>query len=198
MSKTSKELGVSSSISRMPKPKDLFEFPQNCPLSWVPLLQKIPPAGCQKNRDVFVKIDNVKPRHVATHVMQLWTFSRKKTPTKYSQLFSGRINDYVDLSTYGFSSFSFEIFGISPEKREIFANRIRQCWQNHTFGTTKNREIFCQCSYSSWNKVSDVILKEIIICSLKIPNYASHLIKILYCIACKNIIMAQLKSNVNF
>ena len=80
MSKTSKELGVSSSISRMPKPKDLFEFPQNCPLSWVPLLQKIPPAGCQKNRDVFVKIDNVKPRHVATHVMQLWTFSRKKHP----------------------------------------------------------------------------------------------------------------------
>ena len=75
MSKTSKGLGVSSSMSRMPKPKDLFEFPQNCPP-----LQKMPPAGCQKNRDVFVKIDNVKPRHVATHVMQLWTFSRKKHP----------------------------------------------------------------------------------------------------------------------
>ena len=70
MSKTSKELGVSSSKSRMPKPKDLFEFPQNCPLSSPPL-QKIPPAGCQKNWDVFVKNDNVKPRHVATHVMQL-------------------------------------------------------------------------------------------------------------------------------
>ena len=92
-------------------------------------------------------------------------FHEKKTPTKYIQLFSGRINDYVDLFTYGSSSFSFEIFGISPEKREIFANRIRQCWQNHTFGTTKNRKIFCQCSYSSWNKVSNVIFKWILFIS---------------------------------
>ena len=169
MWKTSKGLGVSSSISRMPKPKDLFEFPQNCPP-----LQKIPPAGCQKNRDVFVKIDNVKPRHVATHVMQLWTFSRKKTPTKYSQLFSGRINDYVDFATYGSSSFSFEIFGISPEKREIFANRIRQCWQNHTFGTTKNRKIFCQCPYSPWNKVSDIQMNIIYFKTLRFNNLFLH------------------------
>ena len=190
MSKTSKELGVSSSISRMPKPKDLFEFPQNCPLSSPPT-PKNTPCWLPKKSGCFRQNWQCQTKTRGNSCDATLNVFTKKTPAKYIQFFTGGINDYVDFATYGSSSFSFEIFGISPEKREIFANRIRQCWQNHTFGTTKNRKIFCQCSYSSWNKVSDVILKEIIICSLKIPNYASHLIKILYCIACKNIIMAQ-------
>ena len=135
--------------------------PKNCPSS--PLLQKIPPAVAPK-MGCYCQIWQCQTKTRGNSVMQLWTFSRKN-PAKYIQLCTGGINHYVDLATYGSSSFSFEIFGISPEKREIFANRIRQCWQNHTFGTTKNKKIFCQCSYSSWNKVSNVIFEWILFIS---------------------------------